>query len=340
MAITSGAGPHAAWLVVDGTSMLVENGSVTQSAKRKTSTFHCSLPFTQANYDALAGIGDNDASVVTQTRGTTATLITGEIDKVRFDYIGGIIQVSGRDKSAKLHDNKTSEKWLNKKPSEIIQDLVGRVGLSGNITSSDLMAGKKTVQDFVKLSDNVSFAYVIHKLSQLDGARWWVDPNGQFHYVPSGSPTGTYSIFVDRSGRPIASDCLDLVVSRNVQAGKSIKVTYKSWHPRQKQVFQGETTISGKGGPLEFNFHVPNLQQEHVDKYAKSTATERARHEINVSATVVGDPSVNAGMGLQLSGTQFYDGTYDIDTVTHNFGMSGHRTHIVARGPGQGRSAS
>ena len=59
-----------------------------------------------------------------------------------------------------------------------------------------------------------------------------------------------------------------------------------------------------------------------------------------MSATVVGDPSVQAGMGLQLSGSNFFDQVFDIDTVTHDFGMGGHLTHITARSAGQGRSAS
>lgn len=341
MAITSGAGPHSAWLMVGGAQMLVESGNVSQSATRKTAQFHCTLPLTEANHDALAGVADDTAKVEVMTRGSRSTLITGKIKKVDTDYIAGVLRVVGHDLSTELHNRKTSEKWLNKKPSEIIQDLIGRAGISaGNIASSELMAGKKTVQDFVKLSDNVSYAYVIHKLSQLDGARWWVDPQGRFNYVPSGTPIGSYSVFVDRSKRPVVSDCLDLRISRNVDAGKKILVTYKSWHPRQKQVFQGQAIVPGKGGPLEFNFHVPNLQQDHVDKYAKSAAIERARHAITISATVVGDPAVQAGMGLQLTGTEYYDGTYDIDTVHHTFGMSGHRTHITSRGPGEGRAVS
>jgi hypothetical protein len=60
----------------------------------------------------------------------------------------------------------------------------------GNVTDSDIydavnvtratgtIAWVAIEQDFVRLSDNVSFAYVIHKLAEFDGARWWVDANG------------------------------------------------------------------------------------------------------------------------------------------------------------------
>jgi hypothetical protein len=63
------------------------------------------------------------------------------------------------------------------------------------------------------------------------------------------------------------------------------------------------------------------------------------RTEFSVQATVVGDPTVQAGMGLQLNGTDF-DQVFEIDHVSHDFGMSGHRTHITTRSRKTGRTAS
>jgi hypothetical protein len=340
MAITSGEGPHAAWLNVGGTTFPIEVGNVSQQAKRKSSSFSAAIPMSYPGARAeLSSLGDNEATISVMTRGQTGTLITGEVDATEFDYIGRVIRVTGRDKSAKLHDTKTSEKWLNKKPSEIVQDLIGRVGLSGNVTASELLAGKQLQQDYVKLSDNVSLAYIITKLAQLDGARWWVDPNGQFNYVPIGSPQGTYSISINQNAEPISSDCLYLRVSRNVQMGKTQKVTVSAWHPKKKQVFTYTSNVEGNGGPKEFNYHIPALEQDHVQKHARSRAAERARHELTVQAQVVGDISVSAGMGLRLSGTDF-DQVFDIDAIHHEFGMSGHRTSLTARSAKEGRQAS
>jgi hypothetical protein len=341
MAITSGAGPHFASLNVGDSSFPIEHGSVTQDAKRKTSSFSVVIPLSYPGAAAaLANLGDNTATITVSTRGMTGTLVTGEVDHTDFGYIDRVIRVHGRDKSAKLHDNKTSEKWLNKKGSEIVSDLIGRIGLSGNVTASKLMAGKKLEQDFVYLSDNVSFGYVIHKLSQIDGARWWVDANGNFNYVPLGTQQGVYSIFINQDSEPISADCVQLRINRNVQAGKTISATVKSWHPKQKKVFTYKSNVTGNGGPIEYSYHIPTLLQDHVTKRAQSQANEKARHELTVDATVVGDPSVQAGMSLSLSGTHYFDQIYDIDTVHHEIGMSGHRTHIVARSAKQGRSAS
>lgn len=201
------------------------------------------------------------------------------------------------------------------------------------------MAGKKLEQDFVKLSDNVSLSYIIQKMAELDGARWWVDAYGTFNYVPMGTTQGVYSITINQDQRPISADCLALKIARNVQAGKSIKVTVKSWHPKKKQALKYESTVGGTGGPIEYNYHFPTLETDTLKKRAQSQATEKARHELTVHTTVVGDPTVSAGMGLMLNGTDF-DQVFEIDAVQHQIGMGGHTTSITARSPKEGRSAS
>lgn len=341
MAIISGAGPHFAWLNVDGATFLIEHGSVEQKADRESSTFSAAIPLSLPGAEAtLANLGDNVTTITVLTRGVEATLVTGEIDKTSFDYIGRTIRVHGRDKSAKLHENMSSEKWINKKGSEIVSELCGRIGLSCQAESSPLMAGKKLQQDYVKLSDNVSFARIIHKLAEFDGARWWVDAQGTLHYVISGSPSGIYTLNYVPPSPYITADFMKLTINRNVQAGKTINVKISAWQPKDKKVYEKEATASGNGGPLKYNYDLPNLKQDQVDQHAKARANEIARNELTLNASVAGDPSCNAGMGLSLNGTGYWDQQYEIDCVHHEFGISGHRTHITARSGKGGRSAS
>lgn len=342
MAITSGAGPHFAYLNVDGQSFPIERGSVEQQATRKSSTFSAALPLSYPGAEAtLANLGDNTTTITVSTRGIPGTLVTGEIDTVAFDYIGRTIRVTGRDKAAKLHENMSSEKWINKKGSEIVSDLAGRIGLGANVEASALMAGKLLQQDYVRLSDNITFAQVIHKLAEFDGARWWVDAQGILNYVASGSPSGMYTLnYIPPGPGYMVADFLSLSINRNVQAGKDIQVTVKSWQPKDKRVYEKQTTVPGNGGPLKYNYDLPNLKQDHVDQHAKSRANEVARNELKLSASVAGDPSCNVGMGLILTGTNYWDQTYEMDCVHHEVGMSGHRTTITARAGKGNRSAS
>jgi hypothetical protein len=202
------------------------------------------------------------------------------------------------------------------------------------------MAGKQLEQDYIKLSANLSFAQVISKLAHIDGARWWVDQNGMFQYASYGSPNGSYSITINQDEEPISSDTIEFKVIRSVEAGKTIQVSVRSWHPKKKQIFEYQSNVPGNGGPLTYDFHLPTMTQQDVTKRAQSRAMGKAIHEFKVIATVIGDPSVQAGMGLSINGTGFFDQTYDITHVNHKFGMQGYLTHIRANSPKQGRSAS
>ena len=94
-----------------------------------------------------------------------------------------------------------------------------------------------------------------------------------------------------------------------------------------------EATLLQSGArALERVVHDLNLPKRIVqDKHAKSRANEIGRHEVKIDAEVVGDPNINVGMGLHLSGTGYWDQVYEMDTVSHSFGMAGHVVRIVAR---------
>lgn len=338
MAISSGVGPHSAWLNCNGW-WPIEHGTASLSATRKTSGFNGVVPMAWPGARAAFKGMDagTPASIMVMARGVMSTLITGQMDETEFDYIPGrCIRFTGRDKSSALHEKVTSEQWLNKKPSEIVSDLIGRVGLSGSVTASEIMAGKQLQQDFVKLSENSTYAQIIHEMARLDGAKWWVDPQGKFHYAPLGSTEGTYSITIRQDNEPITADCLELKIKHNLQAARPVKVTVSGWHAKKRQIFSYTSNVEGRGPSRDYSYQVPTTTTDRATRAAKSEATERSRHEYTAAGTVVGDPSVTAGMGLAVSGTDF-DQTYEIDHVQHEFGMSGFRTHITARSDG-GRS--
>jgi hypothetical protein len=331
MAISSGVGPHSAWLSINGGMFPIEHGTVEQTSTRKSATFSADIPLNWPGaLGALASLGANTATIIVNG----SPLIVGEIDSAEFDLITStMIRVSGRDQGAKLHENKTAEKWTNKLGSDIATDLAGRVGLGVQADSSMLKAGKLVNIDFAKLTDGISYAAAIQKVAELDGARWWVK-NGILNYQSQQNPAGTYPISYS-AGPPIVSDALSLRIKKNIQAGKQLNVTVKSWHPKKKQVFTGQAQGGGaNGGSLNYVYHIPSLDQDHVNQYAKAKAKAHSRHGTTIDAEVCGDPSIDVAMALVLSGTGYFDGQYLIDAVSHKFGMGGYTMTITAKLPG------
>lgn len=339
MAVSSGSGAHLAWITINGQAFPIEDGTTQRAATRKSGAFSGRMPLWYPGVEStLANIGDNTAVVSVQTRGQQATLMTGEIDSVEFDYIAGVAHVSGRDASAKLHAIKSAEKWVNKKPHEIIQDLAGRVGLSANVDPSSLFAGRYVEVDWSKLTDGISYAGVVHKLCELMGAHWYVDKNGALTVKSTENSAAPYVI--NYSHDPVVvSDALALQVHRNVQAGKPVKVTINSWHERKKKAFVGSYTLGGNGTTQNYAYHLPGLTQDHVNQHAKSKANDHGRHEIAVTVECVGDPSISIDQPLQLNGTSFAQ-ALTIDSIDDSFGMRGHTMRICAKSAKQGRSGS
>lgn len=336
MAISSGVGPHSAWVNVNGSSFPVFDGSVDLAATKKSATFCAKIALGLPGVEAaLANLGDNTTTITVMTRGQQATLVTGETDDVDFDYIGGVVSLTGRDAAAKLHTMKSSEKWANKQPGDIIQDIAGRVGLSPQIDALAIKAGRIIQIDFTKLTDGISYGSVVHKLAEFMGAHWYV--SGSKLMVKINGSTGAPYVLNYSAGPPKVADVLSLHVRRNVQAGKSIKTTVKSWHSRKKTAYVGTSTIGGNGSTQEYIYHVPSLTQDHADQHAKAKAKDHARHEIEVTAEVVGDPSITVDQPLQLNGTAFAQ-SFAIDSIGHKFGINGHTMTINAKSAKQGRS--
>lgn len=333
MAISSGVAPHTAFISVSGGQFPIEHGSVDQTGTKKTATFSADIPLSYPGAEAaFSSLGENTASIIVSSVAGSGTLVTGEIDNVDIDYVGRTIAVTGRDQSAKLHETKSAEKWTNKKGSDIVQDLAGRAGLGVMADASTLLAGKLVQIDWARISDNISFASIIHKLAELDGARWFVK-NGTLYYQSQDAPQGTYSVNYSppTPDSPMMGDFIALKIERNIQAGKNINVTVKSWNPKQKQAFTGTGNVSGNGGPQNYVYHIPNLDQDHVTKHAKAKAAEVGRHAVTVNATLIGDPSLDPSMDLVVNGTGYFDNSYPIDSVHHDFGMVGYTMDVVAK---------
>jgi hypothetical protein len=332
MAISSGVGPHKAWVSVQGGTFLLEEGMVTLRGNNQTGEYRGRLPMgLPGAYETFAGLGKNSSSIIVETRGSGGALITGPIKKIDFDHIAGIIRFTGKDAGAILHETKTAENFANMTGAAIVQKKAGEVGLPAQVDGgSGVMAGKTVdLQNYNKLTDGISIASLFQKLSELDGARWYVDGQGILHYTTSPAGGG-YSVNYN-AGPPKRANFLELTVEVNTDASQTQEATCSSWHCNQKQANQATASAGGRApGTKPYKFRVSNSTQDHVQAYAQAKAKQMARHGVTVVAHCAGDPGITINQGLSVSGTAF-DGSYTIDELQHAIGMRGHLMVITAR---------
>src|SRR5207245_7236952 len=120
------------------------------------------------------------------------------------DYDNAVVRLSGRDKSAALHEKKSSEKFANKTRAEVLKDVASRNGLTAKIAGATLKAGKIFQIDWAKLTDGISDGAILHKLAELEGARWWIKGN-ILNFVKQGDTTSSYLVQY-RQGPPASGN--------------------------------------------------------------------------------------------------------------------------------------
>jgi hypothetical protein len=340
VAIVAGVDPHNGWLEVQGTRYQCITGTVTQRAIIMSSEFDVKLPLEAPGYlEAFAGMaGKVPIQVVVRAHGSETAIIKGNIDKIEFGLVPGIIKVYGRDDTTALHEKRTTDKWVNRKGSDIVTDLAQRAGLKASAQASKTYAGKKIVQDFVKLTDNISYFMAIHKLAEFDGMRVFMDKNGVLNYKASGSG-GDYPVYWQRPqpGKPMVSDCLDLRIIHDMLASCEQNCTVNSWNNREKKVETSNYIVPGAQPPRITLQDIGNLKNEQTTALAFNLAHSYANHEFEIRAVVVGDPSIDVSQNVVLSGTGFFDQPYAIDTITHEFGINGYTTTINSKNAKEGR---
>jgi phage protein D len=336
--ITSGVRRTGGWINIGGQDIVVEKGAVTQTRTRKSSDFSASF-----GLDGLpSGIDENYLAnttpmpaqiyVATQPGGGDRTLLLdGSVLEIDIDYPTRMVHVSGQDRSSDLHHAKTSEKFQNQKGSDIVSQLASRVGLTAVVDASSLIAGKLFHIDFAKMTDGISFAALMHMLAEFDGAFWYVK-GSQLFYKQKGSSGSSYVVtYTPPSVAGYATgDFFRLTIKRRVPFSGDIEVTTKAWNTKQKKAFSSTKVVRGQGNgnTLRYGYRAQEFTKDRTDQHAAAKVADHARHEIELSIDMAGDPAIDITQKLTLRGTA-YAQDYDMDSIRHEFSYGGGYTMAI-----------
>jgi phage protein D len=275
----------------------------------------------------FVGFADASGNVSNNTQ-----LILGEVDDIEYDPIKRTLSLSGRDLSAPLIDNKTSEKFQNLTSSQIAQQLAARHGLAANVQKTATKTGSFYDIDNALLTQEQTEWDLLIYLAQHEGFDVWVSGT-TLNFQPSPVNTAKpYKIVCPGpTGANKPSNAIDIKLCRSETLAKDIIVKVQSWNQKQQKAFVVQYHVSQafksqrSGGKAQlYSYVVPNLTRDQALALAKSTAEDITRNERVLTASLPGDNLLTTRCMVQLSGSgTAWDQKYYPDTVTRHISFDG-----------------
>lgn len=337
------------YLTIGGAMIPCVTTRVTRNSKKEPNTFEAEFAIDVAasfgmGVDFWADYQPQDATITMSSAadgGDQRDMVTGTIDVPEIHWLENCIVVRSRDKSAALTEKKRNKKYINQKSSDIVSDIAADANLSPVVTSTPDNSGQKWDQDVVNLVLDRSDYETLNDLAEREGYRWYVD-GSSLYFEPDDQSSGEFQVnYTPPTPDQIATgNVIELTTGRNMSAAKNHKVLVKSWHHKDKQIYQDTESMDGVGDDtITYEHHHNGRNQEEVKNLAKSRLNDATRHDMNVNIHMPGDLTCDVRQTLTLTGTgTIYDQGYNIDQVEWEMSWGGGFTmEIVARNQKAGR---
>ncbi len=271
-------------------------------------------------------------------------LIYGQTDDITFDPVQGVIELTGRDFTAKLIDTKTSENHQNQTSSAVATLLATREGLKPVVTATTTIIGTYYTQDHTDINQQQSEWELLTKLADFEGFDVFVSGD-ELHFQPK--PTGSGSRYAlvwtpptDDTAHPNLN-ATTINLSRSLTIAKGVTVTVRSWNAKQKKAFTATWPRSAKpvrpgqsdAKNLAYNFTVPGLTQDQASLRAQRLYNQIVAHMVKMSADLPGDGILDCTKTIDIRGTgTTFDQVYYPDSVKRSMSLSeGYRMSVTAK---------
>lgn len=318
--------PRAA-VVVNGTTIECKEISVSASKDHKSDHFKACAPLfhlpagTDSNF--FSTVVDCTAQVMIDIGQGSVKIFDGKIDCVTHDFTKGEFEFSGRDKGSKLIDKKSSKKFNNQKPHEIVKTLASDAGLETDVDDVDDKSGRIMEIDYVGLQHRSDDWTAIQKLAEVHDREAYMT-NGKVYFKKPDEKLPTFAVhFTPPTAQsPADSNVVRLSVERSLNLGKNIKHTVHSRHHKHKKNYEGTYTEKGSGDTVEWHHHHPGLDKDQATKRAKSHCNKVTKHELKITIEMPGDPTVTPRHMIDLTGTgTAYDQQHAIECIEHKLSV-------------------
>jgi len=276
-----------------------------------------------------------------------SSLVTGDVDMIEVDQLGGVITMSGRDLSAALIEARTQETFANNTASEIATTLASRHGLMADVQSTTTPVGRywQLEHDYIVVNQfgrATTEWDLLVTLAQREAFELWVSGN-VLHFRPAPVSAGQAVIL-----RPVMSaagppNITALRLDRSLTLAAPLQVTVKSWNSLRGAAFEESVQQQSAGAlaggtsarPLTYTYVMPNLTPDEARKYALSRLNELSQHARVIAVEMPGELVLTPRMVVRLVGSVGdFDQFYRIDCIEryvsceHGFSQSVHAKSV------------
>jgi phage protein D/phage baseplate assembly protein gpV len=279
------------------------------------------------------------------TGGAKVTLFEGEIVALEPAFNEGMIAelvVRGYDKSHRLYRQTRSVAYLNKKDSDLAQEIAQAAGLEADVETT------ATVYDHIFQDNQSDLAFLMERAWRI-GYECFVD-DGKLHFrrppdAGSGDLTLTW-------GEDLLTFHPRLSLAEQVD-----EVIVRGWDPEQQEAIVGrassgrlypERNNGEQGADLASRFgrgrlvlvDMPVISQAEADALAAARLDELSGAFITADGSAFRRPDIRAGRLVKLEHLgQRFSGTYLVTQATHVVSPDGLQTHFRVQGTRTGTLA-
>ena len=274
--------------------------------------------------------------------GTWVTLIKGEITALEPAFQEGMVAhlvVRGYDRSHRLYREQKSEAHLNKKDSDLAQEIAGNAGLQADVESTP------TVYDHIYQHNQSDLAFLQERAQRI-GYECFVE-DGTLHFrKPRPQERGVTLTWGDDlltfHPRMNLAEQVDEVVVRGWSVARKEPLVGRArqggLYPQIEESKDGATWAQsfGSGRHAVLDQHVAS--QAEADTLAKARLDELSGTFVQAEGTALRRPDIRAGKTIELSalGDRF-SGTYLVTHARHVYTAQGLKTTFAVHGTRTGQ---
>jgi phage protein D len=260
-------------------------------------------------------------------------LIVGQVDQWRYAPGRHVLEIEGRDLTARLIDSRLDEKFANRTTSQVATLLAERHELKPVVTATTTQVGTLYKYDQSHLSGDSSEWELLSYFAGLDGFQVYVRGD-TLYYAPAIDPDSAqcYPIRHAAAGAATARGNVsdDLTFERDMTLSRGIQVQVKSW-------FGGRTVAVGYPARALAGAQIYKVLRSGLDQRRAATLAEKlygriAERELSLSCSLPGDNLLMPDMMVAVQGTgSGFDQNYYVDRVKRTLDSdNGYVMHLSA----------